>query len=132
MTGAYRVLRGYVYLCGLLVLFAIFASQVVFPGLYYDDGPIPPSSHRVLDAGRTLAYAILLLIPHRLGVKSIWYYIKLGILVIVSAWLIWCVGVGLHGFLLGKKDVLILPAMLGILALAISAPLTLVMRKRRF
>ena len=126
----YLLARGYIVVCGLFGVFAIYAGQVMTPTLYYDEGPVPPWTDRSLDIARNFGYALLLLLPYRWSMRGWFYRVRLALLIVASPWLAYAIATELYWLLQGRKHWLIIPASISILALAILAPSALVFRRR--
>jgi hypothetical protein len=130
MRRSYLLARGYVFLCGVILILSTYVSQVVMPELYYDNGPVPTWHDRSFDILATLGYALLLLFPYRWSVRGWAFRVRLALLIMVSLLLSYVVITGMYGFMQGQKHWLIVPASGLILGLAILAPSALIVKRR--
>jgi membrane protein YdbS with pleckstrin-like domain len=128
----YRLARAFILACGLLVLFLTIASQFMMTELYYDRGPAPPWPDRAPAVAGTLAYALLLVLPYRWSVDGWSYRIRLTLLLAGSLWLVVAIAIAVRDVLLGRKHWVAIPASLFVLALAVLAPVALILRRRSF
>ncbi len=127
---AYRLARGYVLACGLLLILATLASQAVMPDLYYDAGTVPSWPERAAGAGAALAYALLLLLPYRWSGRGWLYRARLAVLLLFSAALVAIAGSMLLTFADGGRDWRMVPVAVAAFVLAVLAPGTLFARVR--
>ena len=132
MKRGYLVARGYVFVCGVVVILSTITSQVLMPELYYDAGPMPPSRDRSVGILANLGYALLLILPYRWSVRGWAFRIRLTLLIFGSLWLSYGVVSGIYGFMQGQKYWVVVPASVLILGLAILAPGALVARRKLY
>ncbi len=126
----YLLARGYVFICGVILILSTYTSQVVTPELYYDNGPVPAWHDRSVDILAGIGYALLLLFPYRWSIRGWAFRIRLTLLIFSSLWLCYSVIDGIYGFMQGQKHWLIVPASVIILGLAVLAPSALIIKKK--
>ena len=122
-AAAYWVVRTGLAVAGLLVIFATVVCHFLSPGLYYDHLPKPPAIRDQLPSiALEVALGALLLLPHRLTMRPLLFWLRLAVSAAVGLIFVWAAVEGIVAGLRGGRDPAIYAVAIGGIIAGISLP----------